>query len=167
MKFQKHLLMAAIVSSTLWFSGGDLKAQNPPHPEAPDVQWSAWAKPKVGGTEQGFSFRSSCTQADGQTATWVVEMQNDMSDAFALSSKRFQLGAVEAGQLVDVTIEAPNCKKQPEVTAVEQVTGDDQSLWYIYSFKDGKAKGKLHDANDPGWLGIVAAVAAGVAAAQQ
>jgi len=167
MKLGKQLLMTVLfTSAAIAFAGGTLKAQDKPNPDEPSVQWSPLATPKVGKQEQAFSFRSYCTETDRKSASWVVEIQNNMPDSYAIGNKNTSLGSIESGQALDFTINASNCKSQPEITAVEQVGGD-QALWYIYSYKDGKAKGKLHDATNPGWLGVVTAVAEGVAAAQQ
>jgi len=134
--------------------------------DASSVEWSPLAMPKVGGQEQSFSFRSYCSESDRKHASWVVEIQNNMPDSYAVSDKNTSLGVIDSGQVLEFTIPGSNCKKQPEITAVEQVGGD-QTLWYVYSYKDGNAKGKIHDDTDPGWLGIVAAVAEGMAAGQQ
>jgi hypothetical protein len=171
MNFKKHFVMAALmVCGALSFtSGGALNAQDTPSQDSDSTQWSSWSKPKVGGQEQGFSFRSACTRGDNGNAAWLVELQNDQSHSFSISGeKHTSLGTVEAGALLDLTIAAPNCKKQPQLTVVEMLDSDDNTgLWYIYTYKDGKAKGKLHDSSDPGWLGIAAAVLEQVAAQQQ
>lgn len=130
------------------------------------VQWSPLATPKVGGQEQAFSFRSYCSESDRKHASWVVEIENNMPDSYAVSNKTTSLGSIESGRVLEFTIPGSNCKKQPEITAVEQVGGD-QTVWYVYSYKDGNAKGKLHDDTDPGWLDIAAAIAEGMAAGQQ
>ncbi len=168
MNFKKHFVIAALmVCGALSFTtGGTLRAQDTPAQASDSVQWSSWSKPRVNGQEQGFSFRSACTRGDDGNASWLVELQNDESQSFSVSGeKHTSLGTVEAGGLLDLTIAAPNCKKQPQLTAVEMPNSDDDTgLWYIYTYKDGKAKGKLHDSSAPGWLDILGAVA--VAASQ-
>jgi hypothetical protein len=106
--------------------------------------------------------------ADAGKATWLVEVQNDQADSYSLTgAKNSPLGTVDPGGLLDVTITASNCKKQPELTAVQLLASDnDSGIWYIFTYKDGKAKGKLHDSSDPGWLGILGAVAEAAAEAQ-
>lgn len=146
--------------------GGLANYFTPSATDASSVQWSPLATPKVGGQEQAFSFRSYCSESDRKNASWVVEIQNNMPDSYAVSNKNTSLGSIESGQMLEFTIPGSNCKKQPEITAVEQVAGD-QTLWYVYSYKDGNAKGKIHDDTDPGWLGIAAAIAEGMAAGQQ
>jgi len=170
MRTKTNTLVAILLScAAISFTGGNLKAQESSSGAADSAQWSPWVQPKVVGHEQSFSFRSSCTPDGTGKAAWIVELQNNELDRYSVSGeKHSSIGTVEPGQVLDVTLSAPNCKKQPEVTAVQQLgSDDDPSLWYIYTYKDGKAKGKLHDNNDPGWLGIAAAVMQEVAAQQQ
>ena len=168
MKFVKQTLIAALLAAGA-FGGlaGNAAAQDQAPTGTNSLDWSSWVKPSVGKNEQGFAFRSSCAQTD-QGLVWYFQVKNDMGNSYSLTGpKNTGLGTVDSGSVQDVWVAASNCKKQPELNATEIPSQDDSTgLWYAYSYKDGKAKGKLHDANGISWLDVLSAAAAGMAAAQ-
>jgi hypothetical protein len=167
MRLSKHILMAALIAVTTMGLAGSAIAQDQTPAGTDSLQWSSWAKPSVGKSEQGFAFRGACAQTD-QGLVWYFQVRNDMANSYSLTgAKNAGLGTVDSRSVLDAWVPASNCKKQPELNATEIPAQDDSSgLWYTYSYKDGKAKGKLHDANGISWLDVLSATAAGLAAAQ-